>query len=178
MRQLGILSAILKPDLSGSDAEILGYYKALSEATDLPLIVYEVPIRTGRPLPLELLVALLDLPNVAGIKFTSTDLFKLTMLRALRPDLELVGLRGNIQTRLEKIPDGGAIVMAVGGITEAQQADAILTKGDADLVAIGREMMVDPNWALRAANTLEDKSGWARWPVPFGWWLARRDRSR
>ncbi len=72
----------------------------------------------------------------------------------------------------------GATVMAVGGITEAQQADAILTKGDADLVAIGREMMVDPNWALRAANTLEDKSGWARWPVPFGWWLARRDRSR
>lgn len=80
------LSALPPHSYPFSDAEILGYYKALSEATDLPLIVYEVPIRTGRPLPLELLVALLDLPNVAGIKFTSTDLFKLTMLRALRPD--------------------------------------------------------------------------------------------
>jgi hydroxymethylbilane synthase len=33
-------------------------------------------------------------------------------MSALRPDLRFVELRGNIQTRLEKIPDGGAIVMA------------------------------------------------------------------
>jgi N-acetylneuraminate lyase len=79
------LSALPPHSYPFSDAEILGYYKGLAAATDLPLIVYEVPIRTGRPLPLELLVALLDLPNVQGIKFTSTDLFKLTMLRALRP---------------------------------------------------------------------------------------------
>jgi N-acetylneuraminate lyase len=37
-------------------------------------------------LPLPLLKDLLDLPNVAGIKFTSTDLFKLSMLRRARPD--------------------------------------------------------------------------------------------
>lgn len=87
-RKLGYhgLSALPPHSYPFSDGEILGYYTALSEATDLPLIVYEVPIRTGRPLPLELLVALLDLPNVQGIKFTSTDLFKLTMLRALRPE--------------------------------------------------------------------------------------------
>jgi N-acetylneuraminate lyase len=79
------LSALPPHSYPFSDGEILGYYKALAAATDLPLIVYEVPIRTGRPLPLELLVDLLDLPNVAGIKFTSTDLFKLTMLQAKRP---------------------------------------------------------------------------------------------
>jgi len=79
------LSALPPHSYPFSDGEILGYYKGLAAATDLPLIVYEVPIRTGRPLPLEVLVALLDLPNVQGIKFTSTDLFKLTMLRALRP---------------------------------------------------------------------------------------------
>lgn len=79
------LSALPPHSYPFSDGEILGYYKALAAETDLPLIVYEVPIRTGRPLPLELLVDLLDLPNVAGIKFTSTDLFKLTMLRSKRP---------------------------------------------------------------------------------------------
>lgn len=86
--QLGYdgLSALPPHSYPFSDAEILGYYTALAAATDLPLIVYEVPIRTGRPLPLELLIALLDLPTVAGIKYTSTDLFKLTMLRAARPD--------------------------------------------------------------------------------------------
>jgi N-acetylneuraminate lyase len=80
------LSALPPHAYPFSDAEILGYYKALAAATDLPLIVYEVPVRTGRPLPIELLVQLLDLPNVAGIKFTSTDFFKLTRLRLLRPD--------------------------------------------------------------------------------------------
>lgn len=80
------LSALPPHSYPFSDGEIFSYYKALAAATDLPLIVYEVPIRTGRPLPLELLIELLDLPNVAGIKFTSTDLFKFSMLRAARPD--------------------------------------------------------------------------------------------
>lgn len=79
------LSALPPHAYPFSDGEILGYYRALAAETDLPLIVYEVPIRTGRPLPLELLADLLDLPKVAGIKFTSTDLFKLTLLREKRP---------------------------------------------------------------------------------------------
>lgn len=66
--------------------------------------------------------------------------------------------------------------MAVGGITEAAQADAIVRTGKADLVAIGRQMLVEPNWALHAANVLDDRP-FERWPVPFGWWLARRRRA-
>ena len=37
-------------------------------------------------------------------------------LQLLRPDLSFVDLRGNIQTRLSKIPEGGAIVMAVAAM--------------------------------------------------------------
>jgi hydroxymethylbilane synthase len=37
-------------------------------------------------------------------------------LAAVRPDLQFVELRGNIQTRLGKVPDGGAIVMAVAAL--------------------------------------------------------------
>lgn len=80
------LSALPPHSYPFSDEELFGYYRALAAATDLPLIVYEIPLRTGRPLPLDLLVRILDLPNVAGIKFTSTDLFKLSMLRRKRPE--------------------------------------------------------------------------------------------
>lgn len=80
------LSALPPHSYPFSDEEIFHYYAELAAATSLPLIVYEVPVRTGRPLPLALLQRLLDLPNVAGIKFTSTDLFKLSMLRRSRPD--------------------------------------------------------------------------------------------
>ena len=37
-------------------------------------------------------------------------------LSAVRPDLHFVELRGNIHTRLDKVPDGGAIVMAVAAL--------------------------------------------------------------
>ena len=35
-------------------------------------------------------------------------------------------------------------------ITEAGQADQIITKGDADLVMIGRELLRTPYWTLNA----------------------------
>lgn len=37
-------------------------------------------------------------------------------LSSLRPDLRFIDLRGNIHTRLEKVPEGGAIVMAVAAL--------------------------------------------------------------
>jgi hydroxymethylbilane synthase len=37
-------------------------------------------------------------------------------LNSLRPDLQFIDLRGNIHTRLEKVPAGGAIVMAVAAL--------------------------------------------------------------
>ena len=80
------LSALPPHSYPFSDEEVFGYYQSLAAATDLPLIVYEIPLRTGRPLPLSLLIRMLDLRNVAGIKFTSTDLFKFSMLRRQRPE--------------------------------------------------------------------------------------------
>ena len=42
-----------------------------------------------------------------------------------RPDLQFVELRGNIQTRLTKVPDGGAIVMAVAALEVLDLTDRI-----------------------------------------------------
>lgn len=44
--------------------------------------------------------------------------------------------------------------MAVGGITEGHQANAVVTEGKADLVALAREMLADPNFAYRAAHAI------------------------
>ena len=46
-------------------------------------------------------------------------------LRRLRPDLSFVELRGNIQTRLSRIPDDGAIVMAVAALEILGMTDRI-----------------------------------------------------
>lgn len=48
----------------------------------------------------------------------------------------------------------GVTTMAVGLITEAQQAEDILVKDKADLIAIARSAMYDPRWAWHAAAEL------------------------
>lgn len=48
----------------------------------------------------------------------------------------------------------GMVTTAVGLITEAQQAEAILEAGDADLVALGRGFLYDPRWGWHAAAAL------------------------
>jgi 2,4-dienoyl-CoA reductase-like NADH-dependent reductase (Old Yellow Enzyme family) len=48
----------------------------------------------------------------------------------------------------------GLPTIAVGLITEAEQAEAIVASGKADMVAIGRGMLYDPRWAWHAAAKL------------------------
>lgn len=48
----------------------------------------------------------------------------------------------------------GVMTMAVGLITEPQQADSILATGDADLIALARGMLYDPRWGWHAAADL------------------------
>ncbi|MDP3600546.1 MAG: NADH:flavin oxidoreductase/NADH oxidase [Bosea sp. (in: a-proteobacteria)] len=70
----------------------------------------------------------------------------------------------------------GIATMAVGLIRDAAQAEAILRAGSADLIALGREMLSDPNWAAKATVALAGETGWTAWPQAFGWWLQRRAR--
>ncbi len=51
-----------------------------------------------------------------GATIATGSVRRRAQLAQLRPDLRFVDLRGNIQTRLSKIPDGGAIVMAVAAL--------------------------------------------------------------
>ena len=48
----------------------------------------------------------------------------------------------------------GLPTIGVGLITEAKQAEAVVTEGDADLVAVARAMLYDPRWPWHAAAEL------------------------
>lgn len=65
----------------------------------------------------------------------------------------------------------GIATMAVGLILTPQQAAKVAADGEADLVAIGREALADPNWPLHAAQALGEDPDHTTWPKPFGWWL-------
>lgn len=66
---------------------------------------------------------------------------------------------------------------AVGLITHPRQAEEILQRGQADLIAIGREALYNPNWPRHAAAVWGVDGEFESWPKQYGWWLVRRARS-
>lgn len=66
--------------------------------------------------------------------------------------------------------------MAVGLILDALQAEQVLQSGAADLIAIGREALYDPNWPLHAEQALGADEQFRSWPRQYGWWLEQRAR--
>lgn len=73
--------------------------------------------------------------------------------------------------------EAGIATVAVGLIVEPKQAETIISSGAADLVALARQALFNPNWAAQAALELTGKDGWRLWPDPFRWWLERRART-
>jgi 4-hydroxy-tetrahydrodipicolinate synthase len=51
-----------------SEAAIIEHYRAVAEASPVPLVAYNIPIRTGRGLGAASLLELAAIPNVAGVK--------------------------------------------------------------------------------------------------------------
>ena len=65
--------------------------------------------------------------------------------------------------------------MAVGLITEPKQAEHIIASGEADLVALGREALANPQWPLHAQMALTGaETDYTSWPIQAGHWLERR----
>lgn len=73
--------------------------------------------------------------------------------------------------------DAKVSTMAVGLILDPFLAESIIARERADLVAIGRGAMTDPNWPLQARRALGvDQKPYEAWPKQYGVWLASRDR--
>ena len=73
--------------------------------------------------------------------------------------------------------EAGVMSMAVGLIVDPAFAESILQKGQADLIAIGREALANANWPQMAEIALGAKPVEAMddWPLAYGWWLKQRE---
>lgn len=68
-------------------AEIVRYYLDVVEATQVPMIIYNIPVFTGVSLTNTNAQELFEHPGVVGIKYTSKDIYGLERLVALNPNL-------------------------------------------------------------------------------------------
>ena len=71
----------------------------------------------------------------------------------------------------------GIASMAVGIILEAEQAEAVLQNGQADLIAVGRQSQFNPNIAQHWAHDLGLNRKFEDWTPEYGWWLEKRIRT-
>jgi len=62
--------------------------------------------------------------------------------------------------------EAGLRTMAVGNIYEADHANSILMAGRADLVAVGRPHLANPNWTLHEAAKIGDRAA-TDWAKPY-----------
>ena len=73
-----------------NEEQIFGYYRDISEATSLPMIVYNIPL--AGMMTVSMIERLASLPNVRGVKYTGTALYEVTQIRdACKPGFQIYG---------------------------------------------------------------------------------------
>ncbi len=64
-----------------TDDGLFAHYLAIANAVHLPIIVYNVPSRTGLDIPVSVYRRLSQIPNIVGVKEAATDMTKITRIR-------------------------------------------------------------------------------------------------
>lgn len=100
---------------------------------------------------------------VPGATVATGSVRRRAQLAAARPDLSFVELRGNIARRLEQVPHGGAIVMAVAALEVLGMTECVAERlaPDRYVPAVGQgcvaiECRVDDDAALTALAAVDD----------------------
>jgi len=95
-----------------SQAGMLAAFRALSDATDLPIIVYNIPGRAVVDISVETLAEIAKLPNVVGVKDATGNLGRVSAQR-LACGTDFVQLSGNDETALAFNASGGVGCISV-----------------------------------------------------------------
>ena len=93
-------------------AGLIAHFKALTEACDLPIVVYNVPGRTVTNITVETLAEVARLPGVVGIKDATGDLGRVTAQR-IACGADFCQLSGNDETALAFNAMGGVGCISV-----------------------------------------------------------------
>ena len=89
-----------------SQEGIYQHYKAINDAVQLPVLIYNVPSRTGSDVSTETIARLAKLPNMAGVKDATGDLARISLMRLECPE-DFVLLTGDDPSALGYMAHGG-----------------------------------------------------------------------
>ncbi len=104
------------------------HFKALAEAVNIPICIYNIPGRTGKNIEPETLIRLAELPNIAMVKEASGSLDQVSQITTAT---DLTVLSGDDSLTLPIMSVGGRGVISVVGNIVPQDMIRMITAFDA-----------------------------------------------
>ncbi|MGK2229946.1 MAG: 4-hydroxy-tetrahydrodipicolinate synthase [Methanobacteriota archaeon] len=96
-----------------NDSGLVEHYETVADEVDLPVLVYNVPGRTGQNVPDDVIVELARHPNIVGVKEASGDINKISRLCARTRDEDFEVVSGDDSMTLPLLSVGGTGVISV-----------------------------------------------------------------
>ncbi len=160
-----------------SQRGLIAHYKAIHDATDKPLILYNVPSRTGVNILPETVAEIAKLPRVNGIKEASGNLEQIAKINELCGD-ELNIWSGNDDQIVEVLERGGkGVISVLSNVCPQETHDIVAKYLDGDIEG-SKEMMnkymklaknlfcdVNPIPVKEAVNMIGFNAGKCRLPL-------------
>jgi len=98
------------------------HYLAVADAVDLPIILYNIPSRTGSRMEADTVAALAEHPNIVGLKESDALDHILDVVHQVPPSFEIYS--GDDSTTLTVIALGGAgVITTIGNLVPREMAD-------------------------------------------------------
>ncbi len=110
-----------------SEEGIYGHFMAIADQVDMPIIVYNIPGRTGTNLSTETLMRLAKHPNIVGVKEASGSVVQMMEVLEKRPD-DFCVLSGDDNLTLPLIALGGDGVISVASNILPREISDLVTK--------------------------------------------------
>ena len=125
-----------KPEARG----YLEHYRTIADAVDLPSIVYNVPSRTGRNVPVDVVAELAEHPSIQGYKAASGDLGRVSELIERTHDEQFSVLSGDDGLTLPICSLGGTGTISVVANVEPRRTSEMVGAALADDMGRARDL--------------------------------------
>jgi len=104
---------------------LVAHFHAIADAVDIPIIIYNVPTRTGLNMTAETLNKLSEHPNICGMKEASADITQITEMARLCGD-KIALYSGNDDHVLPMLALGGqGVISVVANIAPRQMRELV-----------------------------------------------------
>lgn len=150
--------SVITPYFNGaSQSELYAHYATIAKETDLPVMLYTIPAKTGITLNIDTVARLAEIPNIRGIKDSGGDFDRLVQLISLRRD-DFAVFTGTDSMILWTLIAGGDGAVAATTNAVPSVVMSIWNKFHAGDIAGARQ-------AQESLRALRNAFGWATMPV-------------